>query len=130
MPPSKAGKGSIRMSGFIDFPSANRDPLLSPSLVIDRGLVRRNLDQMIATVRGPERLRPHVKTHKMPALVRLCEEQGVSRHKCATIAEADMAAAAGATDVLIGYPVVGPNAGRSGAARPHVSQYHIPGYGR
>lgn len=83
--------------------------LLSPSLVIFRDLVQTNLGQMITMARGPERLRPHVKTHKMAAIVRIEAELGIFRHKCATIAEAEMLAAAGATDVLLAYPLVGPN---------------------
>jgi D-serine deaminase-like pyridoxal phosphate-dependent protein len=89
--------------------------MLSPSLVIDRALVKRNIEAMIALARGAERLRPHVKTHKMPAVVRMCEAMGIHKHKCATIAEAEMAAAAGATDVLLAYPLVGPNVARFAA---------------
>ena len=59
--------------------------------------------------RGPERLRPHVKTHKMAEIVRMAESLGIRKHKCATIAEAEMVAAAGGTDVLLAYPLVGPN---------------------
>jgi D-serine deaminase-like pyridoxal phosphate-dependent protein len=44
--------------------------------------------------------------------VRLCEELGIRKHKCATIAEAEMVAAAGGTDVLLAYPLVGPNIAR------------------
>jgi D-threonine aldolase len=92
----------------IDDPSA----LLSPSLVIDRGLVIQNLDAMVTLARGADRLRPHVKTHKMPALVKLSESKGIVRHKVATIAEAEMAARAGGTDVMLAYPLVGPNLAR------------------
>ena len=45
----------------------------------------------------------------MAEIVRLAESLGIRKHKCATIAEAEMAAAAGATDVLLAYPLVGPN---------------------
>lgn len=83
--------------------------LLSPSLVIDRGLLARNLETMVAMARSPGRLRPHVKTHKMPAIVRLAGSLGVTKHKCATIAEAEMVASAGGLDVLLAYPVIGPN---------------------
>jgi D-serine deaminase-like pyridoxal phosphate-dependent protein len=86
--------------------------LLSPSLLIFRALVRRNLDAMIALARGTDRLRPHVKTHKMPAVVRMTEALGIGKHKCATIAEAEMVAAAGGRDVLLAYPIVGPNVAR------------------
>jgi D-threonine aldolase len=98
----------------MEHPYRLNDPsrFLSPSLLIDRTLVRRNLEAMIALARGPSRLRPHVKTHKMPAIVRLCESLGIHKHKCATIAEAEMVAAAGGTDVLLAYPMVGPNIAR------------------
>jgi len=86
--------------------------LLSPSLVVDRGVVLRNLKAMLAVAGRPDRLRPHVKTHKMPAVVRLNLSLGITRYKCATIAEAEMVADAGGTDVLLAYPVVGPNVAR------------------
>jgi len=83
--------------------------LLSPGLLIYRGLLRQNLRTMVAMANGAERLRPHVKTHKMADIVRLAESMGVRKHKCATLAEAEMVAAAGGTDVLLSYPLVGPN---------------------
>ncbi len=91
-----------------------RDPslLLSPSLLIFRDLLRRNLDAMIAMAGSANRLRPHVKTHKMPEIIRMVEALGISRHKCATIAEAEMIARVGGRDVLIAYPLVGPNVAR------------------
>ena len=83
--------------------------LLSPSLLIYRDLVRQNLRDMIAMARGVERLRPHAKTHKMAEIIRMAGELGIHKHKCATIAEAEMVAAAGGSDVLLAYPLVGPN---------------------
>ena len=94
------------------YPVNHPDQLLSPSLLIFVEAVRRNLDAMIAMAGGAGRLRPHVKTHKMPALIHLLESRGIHKHKCATIAEAEMIAASGGTDVLIGYPIVGPNLAR------------------
>src|SRR6516164_8706981 len=86
--------------------------LLSPGLLIYRGLVRQNLQDMIAMAKGADRLRPHVKTHKMAEVVRMAEAMGIRKHKCATIAEAEMVAAAGGTDALLSYPLVGPNVKR------------------
>lgn len=94
------------------YPINDPAALLSPSLLIYRDRVRENLKAMIALARGSDRLRPHVKTHKMAAIVRMCESMGIRKHKCATIAEAEMAAAAGGTDVMLAYPVVGPNIAR------------------
>jgi D-serine deaminase-like pyridoxal phosphate-dependent protein len=90
----------------------NTDAMLSPSLVIFKDLVTANLLAMIEMAGGADRLRPHVKTHKMPAMIRLAESLGIRKHKCATIAEAEMVAAAGGSDILIAYPIVGPNIAR------------------
>ena len=89
--------------------------IFSPSLVIDRPTVESNLRSMIAVAGDAGRLRPHVKTHKMPAIVKMSAALGIVHHKCATIAEAEMLAEAGAADVLVAYPVVGPNARRLAA---------------
>ncbi len=86
--------------------------LLSPSLILFEEIIKANLDAMIAMVGTPDRLRPHVKTHKMAAIIGLEERLGIHQHKCATIAEAEMIAAAGGHDVLIAYPLVGPNLDR------------------
>ena len=93
---------------------AIHDPsrLLSPSLVVFLPILRRNLEAMVRLAGSPDRLRPHVKTHKMPALVRMTESYGIRKHKCATIAEAEMLARTGAIDVLLAYPLVGPNLDR------------------
>ncbi|GIW87192.1 MAG: threonine aldolase [Isosphaeraceae bacterium] len=88
------------------------DRLPSPSLLVFRPLVHRNLDTLLRIARSPARLRPHVKTHKMAALVRMVEAAGIHQHKCATIAEAELIARAGGRDVLLAYPLVGPNLGR------------------
>ena len=94
------------------YPIHHPEELLSPSLLIFAEGVRRNLDSMIEIAGSPDRLRPHVKTHKMPALIRLVESRGIRKHKVATIAEAEMVAASGGTDVLVGYPIIGPNLAR------------------
>jgi D-serine deaminase-like pyridoxal phosphate-dependent protein len=86
--------------------------LLSPSLLIFRDLLVANITTMIAQAGSAERLRPHVKTHKMPAIVGLLESMGIRKHKCAIIAEAEMVAEAGGRDVLLAYPLVGPNVAR------------------
>jgi D-threonine aldolase len=94
------------------YPINHPDELLSPSLVLFVGKILRNLEAMVKIAGGTDRLRPHVKTHKMPMLIRNLEQWGINKHKVATIAEAEMVAEAGGTDVLIGYPLVGPNLAR------------------
>ncbi len=88
------------------------ESLPSPQLVIFRDRLIANLDGMIRMAGSPERLRPHCKTHKMAAIIRLWIERGVTKHKAATIAECEMLAMAGATDVLFAYNPVGPNLDR------------------
>ncbi|HEV3260731.1 MAG TPA: alanine racemase, partial [Gemmataceae bacterium] len=84
----------------------------SPALVFYRDLIRRNIAYAVEIAGQPARLRPHVKTHKTREIVLMELEAGISKHKCATIAEAEMLAGCGVRDVLLAYPVVGPNCGR------------------
>ncbi|CAN5828589.1 D-TA family PLP-dependent enzyme [soil metagenome] len=88
----------------------NTSEVPSPSLLINAAMVEGNIQRMIALVKGNvARLRPHMKTHKMPEIIKLHLKHGVTKFKCATIAEAEMTAAAGAADILLAYPPVGPN---------------------
>src|SRR5687768_16000576 len=50
---------------------ADTSNILSPALLIFREVLEENLKTMIAVAGGPERLRPHCKTHKMPRVVEL-----------------------------------------------------------
>jgi D-serine deaminase-like pyridoxal phosphate-dependent protein len=84
----------------------------SPGLIFFADLIRRNLARAIELAGGPQRLRPHVKTHKTREIVQLELQAGVSKHKVATLAEAEMVASCGPSDVLIAYPIVGPNCQR------------------
>src|SRR5947209_20129984 len=86
--------------------------VLSPGLLFYKDLIRRNIAQMIALAGGPQRLRPHCKTHKTREITRLELDAGITRHKCATIAEAEMLASCGVPDVLLAYTLVGPNIAR------------------
>ncbi len=87
------------------------EKLASPCLLVAPAAVQANIDRMIAAVQDPARLRPHVKTHKMPAIVALQRAAGIDKCKVATLAEAEMAATAGVRDLLWAYPPVGPNLG-------------------
>src|SRR5271165_4693806 len=86
--------------------------LPSPSLLVYRHRVEENLRRMVAIAGGTERLRPHIKTHKMRELIELQRGLGVTKFKCATIAEAELAAGAGVRDLLLAYQPVGPAARR------------------
>jgi D-serine deaminase-like pyridoxal phosphate-dependent protein len=84
----------------------------SPALLFYPELIRKNIERALEIAGAPERLRPHVKTHKTREIVGLEVERGIGKHKCATLAEAAMLAECGAPDVLIAYPLVGPNIAR------------------
>jgi D-serine deaminase-like pyridoxal phosphate-dependent protein len=94
------------------FQVADLDNIPSPSLLIYPERVEENIRRLITLAGSPDRLRPHVKTHKMPELIKRQLRQGINKFKCATIAEAEMCAAAGAPDILLAYQPVGPNINR------------------
>jgi D-serine deaminase-like pyridoxal phosphate-dependent protein len=79
----------------------NEASIPSPALLILRERVEANLALMLKIAGGPGRLRPHVKTHKMGALIARQVELGIVNFKCSTIAEVEMCAANGASDVLL-----------------------------
>jgi D-threonine aldolase len=84
----------------------------SPALLVYRHLLEHNLDQMLDVAGSPSRLRPHCKTHKTREIVRLLQDRGVTRHKCATLQEAAMCIDAGARDIVLAYQMVGPMIGQ------------------
>ena len=96
--------------GWYEFDEAAELP--SPALLVYRERVEENLRRMVAIAGGPERLRPHIKTHKMLEMIELQLALGITKFKCATISEAEMAAGAGAADLLLAYQPVGPNVQR------------------
>src|SRR6476469_5536886 len=90
----------------------NADDVASPALLVYPDRVEENIRRMISVAGGVERLRPHMKTHKLAELIRLQMTHGIRKFKCATIAEAEMVAGCNAPDVLLAYQPVGPNARR------------------
>ncbi len=86
--------------------------VFSPALLFYKDLIRRNIARSVEIAGSPARLRPHVKTHKTREIVRMELEAGITKHKCATLAEAEMLASCGVPDVFLAYNLVGPNCGR------------------
>ena len=87
---------------------ANVGGIPSPALAFYPERIEENIRRMIRIAGSAGRLRPHVKTHKTAEIVRLQLRHGIGRFKCSTIAEAEMTAAAGASDVLLAMQPVGP----------------------
>lgn len=108
------------MSDTSWFHVTNAAEIASPALLIWPDRVATNIRHMLDAVDGdPSRLRPHVKTHKLGEIVAMQVEAGITRFKCATIAEVEMTAAAGGTDVLLAYQPVGPNIDRMSRLMEH-----------
>ena len=80
----------------------------TPSLLIDREIMRDNMQFMLDyAARHGVRLRPHAKTHKMPAVARLQVEMGARGIAVAKVGEAEAMAAAGLDDIFIANEIVG-----------------------
>lgn len=84
----------------------------SPALLVFPSLVKKNIAEMIRMAGDVNRLRPHIKTHKTAEGIRLMVDAGISKFKCATIAEAELLAMNQAKDVLLAYQPVGPKVDR------------------
>jgi D-serine deaminase-like pyridoxal phosphate-dependent protein len=86
-------------------------------LAVDLDAVERNVRAMQARcdARGLA-LRPHVKTHKLPALAHLQVRTGAVGIACQKLGEAEVMAAAGLDDILLTYPLVGEAKARRFAA--------------
>jgi D-serine deaminase-like pyridoxal phosphate-dependent protein len=85
------------------------EDLETPVPVIDLDRVEHNLAKMQAYCNEYKlRLRPHIKTHKMPAFARRQVELGASGITCQKLGEAEVMADAGLEDILISYPLIGP----------------------
>jgi D-serine deaminase-like pyridoxal phosphate-dependent protein len=96
----------------MDYHFYGEENIDSPALIYYRDLIETNIDKAIKIAGGADRLWPHVKTHKMAAVVRMQIARGIKNFKCATIAEAEMCASCGAARVILAYPLVGPKIGR------------------
>jgi D-serine deaminase-like pyridoxal phosphate-dependent protein len=101
-----------RISADLWYRIKNDGDIPSPALLVYPERIEENILRMIKTSGKVDLLRPHVKTHKMPEIINMQMKHGIKKFKCATIAEAEMAASAGAIDVLLAYQPVGPNIDR------------------
>jgi D-serine deaminase-like pyridoxal phosphate-dependent protein len=79
----------------------------TPHVSIDGAGVERNIEKMAAIAgRNGVALRPHVKTHKIPAIARAQVEAGAAGITVAKVSEAEVMAEAGLEDIFIAYPLV------------------------
>lgn len=90
----------------------NPDAIISPSLLVFPKRIERNIETMLQMAGGPKNLRPHVKTHKNAEIIDMQMSKGITKFKCATIAEAELLADCGAPDILLAMQAVGANQNR------------------
>jgi len=80
----------------------------SPALIVFPERVKANIQAAINMVGEVHQLRPHVKTNKTAGATKLMLDAGITKFKCATIAEAEMLGSIEAPDVLLAYQPLGP----------------------
>jgi D-serine deaminase-like pyridoxal phosphate-dependent protein len=80
----------------------------TPALVVDLDILEKNIAQMAeyCSAHGIA-LRPHTKTHKIPAIARMQLNAGACGITVAKVGEAELMARDGCSDIMIAYPVVG-----------------------
>ncbi len=88
---------------------AHKDDLDTPALLLDIDIMERNIGRMADFLAGKKvRLRPHAKIYRAtPQLAQKQIEAGAIGLTCAKLAEAEVLAAAGITDILIANQIVG-----------------------
>lgn len=80
----------------------------TPFLAAYEDRIRFNLERLIGSVNGDtQKLRPHIKTHKIGEILELFKIYNIKKIKCATIAEAELGAIHEIPDVLLAYQPVG-----------------------
>ena len=86
----------------------NETSIHTPAVLVYPDRIEENIRRMITIAGGAHRLRPHVKTHKIPEVIRLQVQHGIKKFKCATLSEVEMVAGNGGADILLAYPILGP----------------------
>ena len=80
----------------------------TPALVIDLDIMERNLRRVADYTKEHHlRLRPHTKTHKVPAVGRRQLDSGAVGLTVAKVGEAEVMLGANPPDLLLAYPVLG-----------------------
>jgi D-serine deaminase-like pyridoxal phosphate-dependent protein len=104
------------------------EDLQTPTLLIDLDAVRHNLARMRTLLGGDlRRWRPHVKTSKVPEVLRLLLDAGVRRFKCATSREAEvlLGCARAPIDLLVAMAHQGANLERFAALAKEHPQHRF-----
>ncbi|MFB5660236.1 alanine racemase [Alteribacillus sp. HJP-4] len=83
--------------------------LETPAIVIDEEVMINNIQKMADHAKKHDvLLRPHIKTHKIPEIAGRQIDAGAAGITCAKVAEAEVMASEGITNIFIAYPIVTP----------------------
>jgi len=89
-------------------PGMRVSDLDTPCLLIDIDRTRANIMSWQSSVgANGVKLRPHVKTHKVPTIAHWQIDAGASGITVAKVGEAEVFAANGCNDIFIAYPIIG-----------------------
>ena len=87
--------------------------LSTPSLLIYTEMIEANISAALRMMNGnPSRWRPHLKTAKLAYTMGRLVARGIKTAKCATTLELVAAIESGMEDVVVAFPLMGPNAAR------------------
>ncbi|HEY9006809.1 MAG TPA: D-TA family PLP-dependent enzyme [Ohtaekwangia sp.] len=104
------------------FTISNVEHIDTPALAVYPERIQENIRILKTFAPDIALLRPHMKTNKSPQVAKMLIREGIALFKCATIAEAEMLAEAGAKDILLAYQPVGPKAERLATLTARYSQ--------
>lgn len=82
--------------------------LETPYIIIDYDVLKRNIERMqkVADKNGCK-LRPHIKTHKIPEIAQMQVDTGANGITTAKVSEAEAMAEQGLNNIFIAYPIIG-----------------------
>ena len=90
----------------------NVEDIPSPSLVVFPRRIEENIKLMIKIAGGTEKLRPHIKTHKIAEIIKMQLTHGITKFKCATLSAAELLAKCNVKDILLAMQLTGANVNR------------------
>jgi len=85
----------------------NVEQIDTPALVAYPERIAANIELAKQITGNIDNFRPHVKTNKTKEVCQMMINAGISKFKCATIAEAEMLALSGAPDIMLAYQPAG-----------------------
>src|SRR5580704_12431898 len=101
------------LESLSQFEVQGSEALSTPSLLIYTEALEANISAALRLMKGDaNRWRPHLKTAKLGYTMRRLVARGIKMAKCATTLELVTAIDSGMEDVVVAFPLMGPNAAR------------------